>query len=397
VQPKLNERLAVTATALRPWPDRPVPIALVITDLDVGGAERALVSLATRLDRARWRASVHCLGVPGQLNATLKEHGVPVTCLGANRRRPIQAVASLARSLRRVQPQIIQSFMFHANIASRLAAPLAGSPWVLGGLRVAERQKRWHLIVDRLTAPLACGSVCVSHGVLAFSRVQARIDPARLTVIPNGVDPGLFDSATAVPRAAIGIPEDAHLALCVGRLDPQKGLPDLLAAANRVVATNPRWHLALAGDGPSRDWLTHEIAANNRLRDHVHWLGQRDDVPGLLKSADVLVSSSLWEGMPNAVLEAMAARRPVIGTAVEGTAELVIPGQTGWLVPPGSVESLSEALVAAHDSPDLCRRFGEYGYRRVEQEYSQCKTVAAYEVLWAGVLGLRLPIREVAP
>ena len=151
-------------------------------------------------------------------------------------------------------------------------------------------------------------------------------------------------SCLPVPRAALGIPDDAHLALYVGRLDLQKGLPDLLDAAERVIAQRPDWHLALAGDGPSATWLLAQLAERPRLRENVHWLGRRDDIPGLLKSADVLVHASLWEGMPNAVLEAMAARLPVIGTAVEGTEDLVVPGQTGWLVPPHDEAALSHAL-----------------------------------------------------
>ena len=148
-----------------------------------------------------------------------------------------------------------------------------------------------------------------------------------------------------MPRGAIGVPDYAHLALYVGRLDPQKGLPDLLKAASRVITQRADWHLALAGDGPDRSWLLEQIANEPRLRERTHWLGPCDNIPGLLKTANVLVHPSLWEGMPNAVLEAMAARLPVIGTAVEGTEDLVIPGQTGWLVPPGDPDALSGALA----------------------------------------------------
>ena len=160
-----------------------------------------------------------------------------------------------------------------------------------------------------------------------------------------------------------------------------------------MISQRPDWHLALAGDGLSRAWLLEQLAENPRLREKIHWLGQRDDVPRLLKTADVLVHASLWEGMPNVVLEAMAARRPVIGTAVEGTEDLVIPGRTGWLVPPRDPEALSQALIEAADSPEYCRRYGEAGHLRVEQEFSIEATVAAYERLWAGILGLRLPTK----
>jgi starch synthase (maltosyl-transferring) len=297
----------------------------------------------------------------------------------------------LARSLQRFGPQLMQSFMFHANVAARLAAPWARCQWVLGGLRVAEHQKHRHLLVDRLTARMGVGSVCVSQGVLKFSREVAQLDPARLTVIPNGIDPGLLDAALPVPRAKIGVADDAFLALSVGRLDVQKGIPDLIEAAERVIEQRPNWHLVLAGDGPNRDWLLAQLAERPLLRANVHWLGHREDIPGLLKAADLLVHASHWEGMPNAVLEAMAARRPVVGTSVEGTEDLVVPGQTGWLVQPHDVTALSQALVEAADSADRGRRYGEAGRLRAEHEFSLDRTVAAYEQLWAGVLGLQLP------
>jgi len=277
--------------------------------------------------------------------------------------------------------------LFHANLATRLAAPWAGQPWVVGGLRVAEHRQRWHRTLDRLTAFLSAGSVCVSQGVLQFSLGVGGLDPRRLTVIPNGIDPEPFDRASALPRGALGIPEQAHLALAVGRLDVQKGLADLLAAAERVIARCPSWHLALAGDGPCRAWLLEQINGRPSLGGRIHWLGRRDDIPGLLKAADVLVLASLWEGMPNVVLEAMAASRPVVATAVEGTEELVIPGQTGWLVPPRDPEALSTALLAAAHAPDLCRTFGHESRARIEQEFSLERTVAAYERLWYGLLG----------
>ena len=367
---------------------------MVITDLDVGGAERALTALATRLDPSRWRVGVFCLGGPGRLSGVIRGAGVPCECLGVSRRRPLQAIARLAAALRRFGPELVQSYMFHANLATRLAAPWSGRPWVVGGLRVAERQKRWHLTLDRLTSRLAVGSVCVSRGVLRFSRDSAGLDPSRLTVIPNGIDPAPYDIADPVPRVAIGVPDDAQLVLCIGRLDPQKGLPDLLDAAERVIACRPDWHLALVGDGPDRDWLLGQIAGRPDLRGQVRWLGSRDDVPGLLKSADLMVIASLWEGMPNAVLEAMAARRAVVGTAVEGTEDLIVPGQTGWLVPPRNPDALGRALAEAAADPERRKRYGEAARLRVEHDFSIDATVAAYERLWASVLGYRPRIKD---
>ncbi|MHC5541316.1 glycosyltransferase, partial [Singulisphaera rosea] len=264
--------------------------------------------------------------------------------------------------------------------------PLAGSPWVVGGLRVAERQKRWHVTLDRRTASLSVGSVCVSEGVRRFN-VSAGINPDRLTVIPNGIDPLRFDDVRKVSRSEIGVPDEAQLVVYVGRLDVQKGIPFLLDAAERVAATRPRWHLAMIGDGPERASLRERTDSSFLLSSRVHWLGRRDDIPSVLKAADLLVLPSLWEGMPNVVLEAMAARRAVVATSVEGTDELVIHGQTGWLVPPKDAEALAESLEDAADHPELTQRFGESGRERIEGAFSIESAVKAYERLWAGILG----------
>ncbi|MDR3634397.1 MAG: glycosyltransferase [Isosphaeraceae bacterium] len=363
-------------------------MSLVITDLDVGGAERSLVALATRLDRSRWRPNVLCLGPEGALVQPLTAAGVPTECLNVNRARPLQAVVRLARALRAHAPRLVQSFLFHANVAARLAAPLAGVPWVLSGVRVAERQKRWHLTVDRLTAGLATGQVCVSQGVYRFCHDVEGLPEERLTVIPNGVDTALYDGLLPTPRESIGIPPNAHTVLQVGRLDPQKGVFLLLDAAERVVLRRPDWHLVLVGDGPDRGELLRRVAASATLAGHVHWLGRRDDVPRLLQMADLLVLASIWEGMPNAVLEAMAARRAVVATQVEGAEDLVVPGQTGWLVPPRDAAALATALLDAAADPGRLQRFGAAGRALVEANYSVDATVSAYDRLWSGVLGL---------
>jgi glycosyltransferase involved in cell wall biosynthesis len=385
----LARRLATAPR--RPWPDRPVRLTLVITDLDVGGAERALVALATGLDRRRWLPSVACLAAEGPLAEPLRAAGIETVCLGANRRRPFQAVGHLAMALRHFRPELVQSFLFHANIAARLAAPAAGYPWVVSGLRVAERQQRWHLKLDRFTTRLSVGSVCVSNGVLRFSRDEGRIDPERLTVIPNGVDPLPFDRAEPADRSTLGIPDDATLALFVGRLDPQKGLPILIEAAGEIARDDPGWHLAIIGDGPEGQTLREQARAIPALTGRVHWLGRRDDVPSMLKAADFLVLPSLWEGMPNVVLEAMAARRAVVATEVEGTEDLVVPGKTGWLVPPGVTSALTSALREAAADADRLRRYGEAGRGRVEVHFTPARVVEAYERLWSGVLGYASP------
>jgi starch synthase (maltosyl-transferring) len=333
---------------------------------------------------------VLALGPEAPLAGPIREAGLRVECLGVDRRRPARAVLRLASALRSTRPMLVQSMLFHANIAARLAGPMAGSPPVIGGIRVAERQKRWHLAVDRRTRRLSVGSVCVSEGVRRFSVEVGGLDPRRLVVIPNGIDPGPIDEAPGVDRSGLGVPEGAVLALFVGRLEAQKDVPTLLEAAAAVCRDRADWHLAIVGDGPDREALVRSEAAARIPPGRLHWLGRRDDVPGLLKASGLLVLPSRWEGMPNVVLEAMAARRAVVASAVEGTDELVLPGRTGWLVPPGDPPAMASALLDAASDPDRLVCFGEAGRERVERHFSRPAVVRAYEDLWARVLGLDL-------
>ncbi len=385
----LARRLATAPR--RDWPDRPVPIALAITELDVGGAERALVALATRLDRRRWAPRVVGLGPEGPLAAPLRAAGIPTDCLDVDPGRPGRAVARLAAWLRSPRPELLQSFLFHANLAGRLAGRRAGVAWIVGGLRVAEREKTWHRRLDRWTIGLAAGSVCVSRGVYEFSRTVGRLPFSRLAIIPNGVDFDPIDAAAPADRASIGVPPSSTLAICVGRLTRQKGIDVLLNAAGRVAEARSDWRLLIVGDGPERARLEAQAAADPRLAGRVTWLGRRDDVPSLLKAADLVVLPSRWEGMPNVVLEAMAAGRPVVATAVEGSAELVEPGGSGWLVPPEDPAALAAALIEAAADSAQAARFGASGRARVAAEFDPGVVARRYQGLWARLIGLERP------
>ena len=346
-----------------------------------------MVALATGLDRSRWEPSVVCLGPEGAMAAPLRHAGIVVTCLDVHRRRPVRAILRLASSLRSSRPALVQSFLFHANVAAKLAAPWAGRPWVLGGLRVAERGKSWHRRLERLTQRLACGMVCVSEGVRRFSINEAGYKSDRLVVIPNGIAVEPYDRAVAVPKADLGLGEATRVALFVGRMTEQKGVSRLLDAFAEIAEERPDWTLLLVGEGPLRADLEQKARENPRLIGRVRFLGRRDDVPNLLKTADLLVLSSLWEGMPNVVLEAMASSRAVCVAQVEGIDELVAtdgPDRNGWV----ALGQIQDALVAATADDAPREELGANGRRRVLRDFTHDSVVSAYERLWAGVLGL---------
>ncbi|HVW00752.1 MAG TPA: glycosyltransferase, partial [Planctomycetaceae bacterium] len=201
-----------------------------MTELDPGGAEHALVRLATGLNRARWRPTVYCLSECGPLADTLVAAGIPTHCLGAKNWRSVGVIGKLARMLRANRPALLQTFLFHANVAGRIAGWRAGVKPIVAGIRVAEKERRWHRWLDRLTSRFADCHVCVSQGVAEFAEHQIGLPPQRLVVIPNGVDVERFAAATPADLSAYGIAPGASVFLSIGRLEPQMGMPVLLEA-----------------------------------------------------------------------------------------------------------------------------------------------------------------------
>jgi glycosyltransferase involved in cell wall biosynthesis len=363
----------------------PHRLAFCITDLDRGGAEWALVQIVTRLNRDEWSPVVYCLGSRGQLADALEQAGIETHCLGAGRWN-VGVIWRLAGMFRRQRPAVVQSFLFHANLACRFAARLARVPIVVSGIRVAERDRRWRLWLERWTRKLVVHHVCVSQAVADFAVEEMRLSPDVVSVIPNGVDVDCLSSAQPADLAALGIPSSAATLLFVGRLHPQKGLPFLLEAVRQLVMEDGRdIQLIVVGEGPESS-TSKELAEMSGIGDRVHWLGRRDDVPSLMKAATLLVSPSLWEGMPNVVLEAMAAGLPVVATAVEGTTELIRDGEAGWLCRPADSHDLAAKLRFALDAPDErdCRM---QAAKRVVTLYYQWASVArSYGVLWLALL-----------
>ena len=305
-----------------------IRIALCITDLDVGGAERHLTELAVRADRRRFAPVVYCLGAqPPREEAScvpaLLAAGVEVHCLGGHAIWQFPVVARrLSRLLAAERPQIVQTFLFHANIVGRIAARRAGVKAVVAGVRVAERAARWHLRLDRMTQRWVERYVCVSRSVADFSIEQGGLPPEKLVVIPNGIDLDKYPARQPADLRALGIGAGRRAVTFVGRLEPQKGVDWLIEAAPRWLAELPDCDLLLVGEGPLRASL--ETAARTAgIAQRVHFVGWRPDVPEILAASGLLVLPSAWEGMPNVVLEAMASRRPVVATDVEGVRELL--------------------------------------------------------------------------
>jgi glycosyltransferase involved in cell wall biosynthesis len=212
----------------------------------------------------------------------------------------------------------------------------------------------------------------------------------RLAVIPNAVDAAAELDENRAPRSVLGAPPDALAALYVGRLDPQKGVDVLLHAVARAHRVLPHLHLSLAGIGPDQDALVN-LARQLGVDSRTHFLGWRNDVPALLGAADLFVMPSRWEGMPNALLEAMAAGLPVIATRAQGSTELVRDGETGKLIAIDQPDELADAMVSLGNDPALRRRYGRTGREFAHREFSLERMIGRYLALYDSLLSARPP------
>jgi glycosyltransferase involved in cell wall biosynthesis len=369
-------------------------VLYVITELDIGGAERALCELARRLDRQRFTPQVACLTGEGPLVEPLRESGVPVHLLGACCKADLRALWRLRQLLR--EADVAHSFLFHANLLTRLAAIGTSARAVISSARVTEPDRPHRRTLDRLTHRLVNAEVCVSSGVRNWL-IEGGLPAEKLVVIPNGVDVKRFAGRDPAFKSELGIAPEAPLVTTVGRLTEQKGIEGFIEAATTARHAAPKAHFLIVGEGPLRPRLEAQ-AEELGLGSAITFLGFRSDVPDILRATDLFVLASHWEGMPNALLEAMAACAPAIGTRVEGTVDVIKDGETGLLVAPRDPRALAEAMKALLTDRDRAAALGRAAREHVETHFSLDTMVRRHEDLYERLLAGNVPSsRSAAP
>lgn len=374
----ISERVS---TAVPP----PIRLALVITELEFGGAEQALVNLATGLSRERFSPVVYPLKSRPKndlLVRRLELAKIPVHFLGVRSYwQFFSKVTGLAQLFRQQQPQVVQSFLYHANVVAAQAARQARVPRMVTGIRVADPSS-FRQRVERWLTPNVDKIVCVSQAVADFCQHSCRLPVEKLVVIPNGVDLARFENVQPADLTQLGLPAGRRAILYVGRLDRQKGLDWLLEEVMpRVCNELPEHDLLLVGDGPQRQELQ-ALTAKLGLHDRVQFALWRADVPRILAASDLLVLPSRWEGMPNVVLEAMAAGKPVVAAQVEGVAELLGDGAAPQSCPSGDANGYAERIVRLAHDRILAAELGAQSQRRVAAEFSLAVMISRYESLY---------------
>jgi len=358
----------------------------VIPSLDRAGAEKQLTLLVRRLPRDEFDVHVCALTRGGPLEADLREANIPVRVIGKRFRASPLAYWRLKRHIRALQPDLIHTWLFAANAYGRKAGRACGVKTLVASERCVDHWKGpLELTIDGYLSRHTARIVANSPAVRDFY-VEQGLPEEKFVVIPNGVPPA---EPSSVARdellAELGLPAGAHLVGVVGRLWIQKQIKDAIWAADLLKVIRDDVHVLIIGDGPHRARLE-KFRDQVEIRDQVHFLGHRDDVPRLLPHFDVLLSSSAYEGQSNAIMEAMAAGVPVVATDIPGTRDLVTSGETGYLVPVGDRASMAKYMQRLIDDRETARRFADAARRRVQEQFSVENMVDRHAALYRELL-----------
>ncbi|QEF96935.1 Putative teichuronic acid biosynthesis glycosyltransferase TuaC [Stieleria maiorica] len=364
-------------------------IDFLITELNVGGAEKALTELALGMHRRGHQVRVLSIGSePCQerhrLVDRLAAEKVELEFGGFDHWSQMLAARRwLIRRISASPPELCQTFLFHANCLGTFAAKRVGVPHVIGGLRVAE-SKRIRLAVESRAVRRMSHVVCVSRQVRSFAIKLLSANPQTSSVIPNGVDIATYRDAALADWSQIGWPNDSQVAIFVGRLHPQKGIELIQQQFDSLFAAHPGRRLLMIGDGPLRDPLAQWADAMGP--DRVQILPWQNDVAPFLKAATLLMLPSHYEGMPNVVMEAMAAGCVTVCSRVEGSAELLGDEsgerckRQGFL--PGDGPAMAQLADAFFCSKDLRQSIARANQQHLEQNYTNRQMIDRYETLY---------------
>lgn len=360
---------------------KPRHIMQVVHSLTLGGSERLACDLALGLNPSRVRSSICALAIGGPLAERLEEAAVPYYVVNCPPGVQWRVVPRLYQFFRRTQVDVVQTHHIKQLLYSAVGARMAGAALVhveheFFTLKPPRIRRRL-----RLAARLCNRIVVVGHEVKAFLVNEVGLPPSKITVIPNGVDVERYRPRPRLPREALGLPSRERLIGHVARLEPEKDQASLIRAFRLVADAHADTRLVIVGDGSQRGALQRAVA-ELRLDGRVDFLGLREDVPDLLPHFELFVLPSLSEGLPLAILEAMACERPVVATAIGEIPRVVRQGVTGVTVPPSDPATLAQALIGVLEGPDRAAAMGARARRLVEDAFSLKRVIAQYEVLY---------------
>jgi glycosyltransferase involved in cell wall biosynthesis len=367
---------------------RPISV-LFFTNTDArGGAEEHMLTLLLGLDRTQFRFHLVC---PPEVADMLRpDLPADVELLPLCLRKPSQFrnAIRLYRIMRELRVDILHSHLFCSSLFASPIGWLCRVPVILETPHLSERWRRgWfksRFVVDRFIGRFVGHYIAVSKANARYLSEEKGLPSRKIAVIHNGCDLARFAPSHRPPsglKATLGFQEADPVLVVTARLEPQKGHRILLQSLQTVRREFPQVRLVCLGEGCLRGELESQVR-DLGLEDSVRFLGHQSNIMDWVALADFTVLPSLWEGLPLAAIESLAAGRPMVATAVDGTPEVVIDGKTGITVPPGDPERLAGAICRLLREPELRDRMGEAGRKWVMEHFSQERQVRQTQELY---------------
>ena len=368
-----------------------VPVLQLVNRFWIGGAERQFVE-RLRLHPEGFSAVVGCLEKSGPMLDQVRALGFEPELfpLGGSLLRPNTAtqVWRMARLIKERGIRLVHATDFNTNLLALGAARLSGAKCIVSRVDLGHLRSgfgKWHREAEKLNARNADLVVANADAVRRVCIEEEGCRPDRVVVVRNGLDLRHYDALAAQPLQA-PLPEGKMLIAVIGNLWPVKGHRTLLEAAALVHAQRPEVKFLCAGEGPERGYLEQRITELG-LRETVVLLGHRLDVPAVLARVQAACLCSSAEGLSNALMEAMAARLPIVATRVGGNPELVREEENGSLVEPGDPRALAAKLLQLCANPSRARELGARGRVRVESELTLSRMADGHGALYRRALG----------
>jgi glycosyltransferase involved in cell wall biosynthesis len=377
---------------------RKIKIVFILGTLDIGGTEKQFLEVLRRLSCNRFDLRVLAFPCSGKLREKIEKLRIPLTCLDFQGTKGMLSLLSytrvwrliwrMIRYLKQEKPHIVQSYLFWANVHGCIAAKIARVPIIITGRRAIMEEKykafpgQW---LQNLSNMWATAIIANSHAARQECLQRDKfVTEKKIQVIYNGIDTERYIAKIdrIHKKRTLHIPEDSRVVGIIASLQPRKRHQDFLNAAVRVLQTYPRTVFLIVGrdDGIKSELET--LAKDLGIQEVVIFAGERFDIPEILSILDVQVLSSSVEGLSNAILEGMAAGKPIVATQIAGNSELVVYEETGLLVPSEDPNALADAINRLLGDPKLRDRMGRAGKQRVATLFQMERMIQQTEALY---------------
>jgi len=372
----------------------PIRIVYLIDNLAKGGAQTALIYLVRYLSKRNYKQRIYSLNndVHPDNRKALIECGAEVKVIGKMQLIVAIGLIRLFYDWIGWKPTIVFTMLFYSDVIGRLIAKFIQCPIIISSIRAKNIYKNeLHFYFDRFTAQWADKVVFNSRQVVPFAIEHEGIKENQVVYIPNGVN--TTDNYSKLNRfekcKELGISKDTLIIGSIGRLNSQKGFFYLLQSIQIIQKQFHKYLVLIIGAGHLLEELK-SLAKELNISDKVMFLGERSDIFELLSCMDVYTQPSLFEGMPNVVMEAMAVGKPVVATSVDGILELIEEGKTGWLVEPKNSKMLADKINYVLNHPELAEKVGVAGAKHIAINFSLEKMGHSYDRLFRGLIAEKL-------